>query len=150
MESKFSANLRILRKRNKLTLEALGKILDVSKSALSDYENGHTFPSLDVCDAICNYFGINLDNLQKLDFSVISVEELRQNQQVKVETPKDNINDFSNPSKQLEFHNKLLHQQIEGLGIQLQLLKQLLESKVSEIKSLQIQIKLLEEKIRHQ
>ncbi|MEA5402588.1 helix-turn-helix transcriptional regulator [Arcicella sp. DC2W] len=150
MESKFSANLRILRKRNKLTLEALGKILDVSKSALSDYENGHTFPSLDVCDAICNYFGINLDNLQKLDFSVISVEELQQNQQIKVETPKDNINDFSNPYKQLEFHNKLLHQQIEGLGIQLQLLKQLLESKVSEIKSLQIQIKLLEEKIRHQ
>ncbi len=146
MESKFSANLRILRKRNKLTLEALGKILDVSKSALSDYENGHTFPSLDVCDAICNYFGINLDNLQKLDFTEISVEDLQKNQQIVIGTAS---NDFSNPSKQLEFHNKLLHQQIEGLEIQLQLLKQLLESKVSEIKSLQIQIKLLEEKINH-
>lgn len=146
MESKFSANLRILRKRNKLTLEALGKILNVSKSALSDYENGHTFPSLDVCESICNHFGINLDNLQNLDFSVISVEELKLNQEEKKLSANDN--DLSNPVKQLEFHNKLLHQQIEGLEIQLQLLKQLLESKSSEIKSLQIQILLLEEKIR--
>lgn len=148
MESKFSANLRILRKRNKLTLEALGKILDVSKSALSDYENGHTFPSLDVCDAICNYFGINLDNLQKLDFAIISVEELQQNLLHKENNLKEATIDFSDTTKQLEFHNKLLHQQIEGLEIQLQLVKQLLESKVSEIKSLQIQITLLEEKIR--
>ena len=146
MESKFSANLRILRKRNKLTLEALGKILNVSKSALSDYENGHTFPSLDVCEAICHHFGINLDNLQNLDFSVISVEELKLNQEEKKLSINDN--DLSNPVKQLEFHNKLLHQQVEGLEIQLQLLKQLLESKSSEIKSLQIQILLLEEKIR--
>jgi transcriptional regulator with XRE-family HTH domain len=149
MESKFSANLRILRKRNKLTLEALGKILNVSKSALSDYENGHTFPSLDVCEAICHYFGINLDNLQNLDFAVVSVEELQQNLEEKRVNIKVDINDLSSPVKQLEFHNKLLHQQVEGLSIQLQLLKQLLESKSSEIKSLQIQILLLEEKIRH-
>ncbi|MEA5140628.1 helix-turn-helix transcriptional regulator [Arcicella rigui] len=145
MESKFSANLRILRKRNKLTLEALGKILNVSKSALSDYENGHTFPSLDVCEAICLHFGINLDNLQNLDFSVISVEELKQSQEEKKLATNDN--DLSTPIKQLEFHNKLLHQQVEGLEVQLQLLKQLLESKSSEIKSLQIQILLLEEKL---
>jgi hypothetical protein len=42
--------------------------------------------------------------------------------------------------------NKLLHQQVQGLEIQLQLVKQLTESKISEIKSLQIQIRLLEEK----
>ncbi|MDR6563518.1 MULTISPECIES: helix-turn-helix transcriptional regulator [Arcicella] len=149
MESKFSANLRILRKRNKLTLEALGKILDVSKSALSDYENGHTFPSLDVCDAICNYFGINLDNLQKLDFAVTSAEELQQNLLIQSSSvQRESPSDFSDRNKQLEFHNKLLHQQIEGLEVQLQLLKQLLDSKSSVITSLQIQIKLLEEKIR--
>ena len=43
--------------------------------------------------------------------------------------------------------NKLLHQQVQGLEIQLQLVKQLTESKISEIKSLQIQIRLLEEKL---
>jgi transcriptional regulator with XRE-family HTH domain len=46
MENKFSANLRLLRKKNKLTLAILGKNLGISKSALSDYENANTFPCL--------------------------------------------------------------------------------------------------------
>ncbi len=148
MENKFSANLRILRKKNKLTLEVLGKTLGVSKSALSDYENGHTFPSLDVYEAICQNFGINLDDLQNFDFAEMSLEEIQKNAQNRSSERKsvDN-NDFSDPTKQLEFQNKLLHQQVQGLEIQLQLVKQLTESKISEIKSLQIQIRLLEEKM---
>ena len=148
MENKFSANLRILRKKNKLTLEILGRTLGVSKSALSDYENGHTMPSLDVCETIGNYFGVNLDNLQNSDFAEISLEEIQQNSFSRNITKKeDERNDLSNPIKQLEFQNKLLSQQVEGLQIQLQLTKQLTESKISEIKSLQIQIRLLEEKL---
>ena len=148
MENKFSANLRILRKKNKLTLEILGKILKVSKSALSDYENNHTFPSLDVCEAICQYFGINLDDLQNFDFSEMSLEEIKESALNRnSDRRNDNKNDFSNPTEQLKFQNKLLHQQVQGLEIQLQLIKQLTESKASEIKSLQIQIRLLEEKL---
>ena len=148
MENKFSANLRILRKKNQLTLEILGKMLGVSKSALSDYENGHTMPSLDVCETIGNYFGVTLDDLQSFDFSEISLAEIQQNSFSRNSTKKeDDKNDFSNPIKQLEFQNKLLNQQVEGLQIQLQLVKQLTESKISEIKSLQIQIRLLEEKL---
>ena len=148
MENKFSANLRILRKKNKLTLEILGKILKVSKSALSDYENNHTFPSLDVCEAICQYFGINLDDLQNFDFSEMSLEEIKESALNRnTDRRNDNKNDFSNPTEQLKFQNKLLHQQVQGLEIQLQLIKQLTESKASEIKSLQIQIRLLEEKL---
>ena len=148
MENKFSANLRILRKINKLTLEILGKALGVSKSALSDYENNHTFPSLDVCEAICQYFGINLDDLQNFDYSEMSLEEIKKSALNRVSDRKNNDkNDFSDPSKQLEFQNKLLSQQVQGLEIQLQLVRQLTESKISEIKSLQIQIRLLEEKL---
>ena len=148
MENKFSANLRILRKKNKLTLEILGKILRFSKSALSDYENNHTFPSLDVCEAICQYFGINLDDLQNFDFSEMSLEEIKESALNRnTDRRNDNKNDFSNPTEQLKFQNKLLHQQVQGLEIQLQLIKQLTESKASEIKSLQIQIRLLEEKL---
>jgi transcriptional regulator with XRE-family HTH domain len=147
MENKFSANLRILRKKNKITLEVLGKTLGVSKSALSDYENGHTTPSLDVCEAICQYFGTNLDDLQNFDFSDMSIEEIQENSLNRnSERRNEAKNDFSDPTKQLEFQNKLLHQQVQGLEIQLQLVKQLTESKNSEIKSLQIQIRLLEEK----
>lgn len=148
MENKFSANLRILRKKNKLTLEVLGKTLGVSKSALSDYENNHTFPSLDVCEAICQYFGINLDDLQNFDYSEMSLEEIKESALNRNSDRKnEDKNDFSDPTKQLEFQNKLLHQQVQGLEIQLQLVKQLTESKISEIKSLQIQIRLLEEKL---
>ncbi len=148
MENKFSANLRILRKKNKLTLEILGKTLGVSKSALSDYENNHTFPSLDVCEAICQYFGINLDDLQNFDYSEMSLEEIKESALNRISDRKNNDkNDFSDPSKQLEFQNKLLSQQVQGLEIQLQLVRQLTESKISEIKSLQIQIRLLEEKL---
>ena len=77
MENKFGANLRILRKKNKITLEILGKTLGISKSAISDYENGHTLPSLDVCELICKYFGTNLDDLQNSDFSEMTIEEIK-------------------------------------------------------------------------
>ena len=148
MENKFGVNLKILRKKNNLTLEVLGKTLGVSKSALSDYENGHTLPSLDVCEIICQYFGTNLEGLQNFDFSEMSIEEIQKSASNNNSNQKnEDKNDFSDPTKQLEFQNKLLHQQVQGLEIQLQLVKQLTESKISEIKSLQIQIRLLEEKL---
>ncbi len=148
MENKFGANLRILRKKNKITLEVLGKTIGVSKSALSDYENGHTLPSLDVCESICQHFGTNLDDLKNFDFSEMSIEEIQESAISRnSDRRNEDKNDFSDPTKQLEFQNKLLHQQVQGLEIQLQLVKQLTESKISEIKSLKIQIRLLEEKL---
>ena len=148
MENKFGANLRILRKKNKITLEILGKTLGISKSAISDYENGHTPPSLDVCELICKYFGTNLDDLQNSDFSEMTIEEIKKGlNSRKFEKKTDNKSGLTDPIKHLDFQNKLLHQQVEGLQIQLQLVRQLTESKVAEIESLQIQIKLLEEKM---
>ncbi|WP_435353665.1 helix-turn-helix domain-containing protein [Emticicia sp. SJ17W-69] len=149
MENRFGSNLRFLRKKQKLTLETLGDALKISKSAISDYEIGKTFPPLDVCEIISNYFGINIDDLKNSDFSELSnsqIEELIASKGLN-KHQKENSDDFSNIRKQLEFHNRLLGQQIEGLQIQLQLVKQIVESKDSEIKSLQIQVRLLEEKL---
>ncbi|AFK02204.1 helix-turn-helix domain protein [Emticicia oligotrophica DSM 17448] len=149
MENRFGKNLRFLRKRQKITLEKLGESLKISKSAISDYEIGKTFPPLDVCDLISAYFNINLDDLKNSNFSELSEEKLEEVLNAK-QSPKidyKSSEDFSNEKKQLEFHNKLLSQQIEGLQIQLQLVKQIVESKDSEIKSLQIQVRLLEEKL---
>jgi transcriptional regulator with XRE-family HTH domain len=150
MENRFGSNLRILRKKQKLTLESLGEKLKISKSAISDYEIGKTFPPLDICELISDFFGINIDNLRNSNFTEFSEKEFEELTQIKDKTKasKQSTDDFSTEKKQLEFHNKLLTQQIEGLQIQLQLVKQIVESKDSEIKSLQIQVKLLEEKFR--
>lgn len=149
MEKKFGSNLRILRKKQKLTLESLGEKLKISKSAISDYEIGKTFPPLDVCELISNFFGINIDDLRNSDFTELSLEQIEElyGSKAKNKSVKESSEDFSNEKRQLEFHNKLLSQQIEGLQIQLKLTKQIVESKDSEIKSLQIQVRLLEEKI---
>lgn len=149
MEKRFGSNLRILRKKQKLTLESLGEKLKISKSAISDYEIGKTFPPLDVCELISNFFGINIDDLRNSDFTELSIEQIEElyGSKTKNKSVKESSEDFSNEKRQLEFHNKLLSQQIEGLQIQLKLTKQIVESKDSEIKSLQIQVRLLEEKI---
>lgn len=149
MENKFGSNLRILRKKQKLTLESLGEKLKISKSAISDYEIGKTFPPLDVCELISNFFGINIDDLRNSDFTELSIEQIEElySSKAKNKSVKESSEDFSNEKRQLEFHNKLLSQQIEGLQIQLKLTKQIVESKDSEIKSLQIQVRLLEEKL---
>ena len=151
MENKFGSNLRVLRKKQKLTLESLGEILKISKSAISDYEIGKTFPPLDVCELISNYFGINIDDLKNSYFAELSDAQIEDiiNSKNYAKYPKEATEDFSNLRKQLEFHNRLLGQQVEGLQIQLQLVKQIVESKDSEIKSLQIQVRLLEEKINN-
>ncbi|MFY7911269.1 MAG: helix-turn-helix domain-containing protein [Emticicia sp.] len=149
MEKRFGSNLRTLRKKNKLTLESLGEKLKISKSAISDYEIGKTFPPLDVCELISDFFGINIDDLRNSDFTELSLEQIEElhGSKAKNKPAKETSTDFSNEKRQLEFHNKLLSQQIEGLQIQLKLTKQIVESKDSEIKSLQIQVRLLEEKL---
>ncbi len=149
MDNQFGANLRLLRKKEKLTLENLGKILGISKSAVADYEVGKTFPPLDICQKISDFFEITIDDFRVKDFSNCEVADLKkssstESSQVLKEVY---IHEFETNLQQLEFQNKLLNQQVEGLQIQLQLVKQIVSSKDAEIKSLQIQVRLLEEKI---
>lgn len=150
MENKFGSNLRLIRKKKKITLEGLGEKLKISKSAISDYEIGKTFPPLDICELISNFFGINIDDLKNSNFAELSEGEMESliDSKDKIKVTKQISDDFSTEKRQLEFHNKLLSQQVEGLQIQLQLVKQIVESKDSEIKSLQIQVRLLEEKLK--
>ena len=149
MENKFSANLRSLRKKNNFTLEVLGKTLNISKSTLSDYETGKTSPPFDVCEKIADFFGINIDELR---ISEISENNATISPTIGVRSnppPRDNaeLSAALSQKSQLEFQNKLLGQQVEGLQIQLKLVNQIVESKGNEIRSLQMQIRLLDEKL---
>jgi transcriptional regulator with XRE-family HTH domain len=150
MENRFGQNLRLLRKKKKETLESLAEILKISKSAISDYETGKTFPTLIVSEMIANYLGVNIDDLQNSNISELSdlqIEELTNRKKSNYKRNQPN-NEQETTIKQLEFHNKLLGQQVDGLNIQLQLVKQIVESKEAEIRSLLIQVRLLDEKFR--
>jgi transcriptional regulator with XRE-family HTH domain len=134
----FGNNLRTLRKSKKLTLQSLGKALNISKSTLSDYETGRTSPPIDVCKKIVNFFGTTIDKLEISDISE-NINKITQ-------TPSN-----ENPERVIDpmlvFNNKILIQQVEGLQVQLKLVRQITDSKDAEIRSLKMQIQLLGEKL---
>ena len=146
MENKFGFNLRFLRKKQKLTLVSLAEVLAISKSAVADYEVGKTIPPLDVCQKIAQTLGVSIKDLQEGNFAALTEVQLSELLESRKE---DNSEaDFSNTNKQLAFQNRLLLQQIDGLKIQLQLVRQIVGSKESEIRSLKTQVVLLEEKLK--
>ena len=53
-----SRNIRI---KNGLTQKEFGKILGISKSYVSDIENGYTGLSVEHINIICNYFNVSFD-----------------------------------------------------------------------------------------
>jgi transcriptional regulator with XRE-family HTH domain len=126
-----------------MTLLELSKSIQVSKSALSDYETYKTIPSLDVVKKFSNFFNIPMDALYNSDISEI--------------LKKDKMHSFKQDLQQenkildhekYTFNLKLLTQKLESTQLQIQMLKQLLASKESENMTLGINIKLLEERIK--
>lgn len=61
--STFSVRLRELRKGKQLSGEELGKVFSVTKTAISYWENGKTFPDEDTLKKMADYFNVSLDYL---------------------------------------------------------------------------------------
>lgn len=59
----FHEKLQELRKQKKLTQEELSEVLFVSRTAISKWESGRGYPSIDSLKAIAEYFGITIDEL---------------------------------------------------------------------------------------
>ncbi|MCB0478397.1 MAG: LexA family transcriptional regulator, partial [Crocinitomicaceae bacterium] len=61
-------NLKVLRKRNKISQEELSKKLELTRSTYSGYENAAAEPSLDTLVKIADFYGLSVDVLlrQKL------------------------------------------------------------------------------------
>lgn len=55
--------LQTLRRSCGLSQEQLAEILEVSRQAVSKWENGESAPDLDRLRAICTYFGVTTDYL---------------------------------------------------------------------------------------
>ncbi|VIG04282.1 DNA-binding protein [Clostridioides difficile] len=59
----FGQRLKEIRVQKNLTGEELGKILNVTKVAISNWESGRRFPSQNILISIADYFNVSLDFL---------------------------------------------------------------------------------------
>lgn len=84
MKINFENRLFELRKRNSLSQEQLGEILGVTKSVISDWENGKKFPTKRNLEKICDYFNVTISYLfggndlgedNTIDISTLSDDE---------------------------------------------------------------------------
>lgn len=53
--------VKLMRKKNNITIEALAKELDITGSAISQLENGKTYPRTDVLQKLCSFFKVSAD-----------------------------------------------------------------------------------------
>ncbi len=143
VETLFGSNLRFLRKRDKITLEELSRLLDISKSSLSDYETKKTYPPLDVYRKLARHFNVSLDA-----FDTLCLTERAGESGPGKGNPIGNVEVLREQISDLKRELKLKDQQVGVLKTQLKLKHQLMESKNGEIQSLRIQIQLLEEQIK--
>lgn len=70
----FHEKLQTLRKQRGLTQEELAEVLFVSRTAISKWESGRGYPSLDSLKAIAKFFGVTIDSLLSCD-ALLSVAE---------------------------------------------------------------------------
>ena len=59
----FNEKLRELRKQKNLTQEELAEILYVSRTAISKWESGRGYPSIDSLKTISKFFSLSIDEL---------------------------------------------------------------------------------------
>ena len=76
----FCEKLQVLRKQKNLTQEELAEVLFVSRTAISKWESGRGYPSIDSLKAVSKFFGITIDELLSGDELLsIAEEDTRQN-----------------------------------------------------------------------
>ena len=71
----FHEKLQALRKQKGLTQDELAQILYVSRAAVSKWESGRGYPSIDSLKQISTYFSITVDNLLSCEEVLTIAEE---------------------------------------------------------------------------
>ena len=71
----FNEKLQELRKQKGITQEELASALFVSRTAISKWESGRGYPSIDSLKAIAKYFSVTLDELLSGDELLTAAEE---------------------------------------------------------------------------
>lgn len=60
-----------IRKENQLTQEEFGKLFHVTRQTVSNWENGKSYPELQILVSISDQFGVSLDTLLKEDLKMV-------------------------------------------------------------------------------
>ena len=76
----FKDRLKLLRKERKLTQEALGRAIHISRSAIAKWEAGLGIPNEESVEALCEFFDIHREEL----FPDLRLEELLIEKNVKI------------------------------------------------------------------
>ena len=63
----IGSNIKKYRKKRKITQEQLAGVLGVSDQAVSRWENGSTYPDIELLPTIALYFGVTLDELMGME-----------------------------------------------------------------------------------
>lgn len=71
----FCEKLQLLRKNKGLTQEDLAKQLYVSRTAISKWESGKGYPSIDSLKALSTYFAVSLDELLSSEETLRAAEQ---------------------------------------------------------------------------
>ena len=71
----FNEKLQELRKNKGLTQEELAEVLFVSRTAISKWESGRGYPSIDSLKEIAKYFSVTIDELLSSDEVINLAEE---------------------------------------------------------------------------
>ncbi|EDS72858.1 DNA-binding helix-turn-helix protein [Anaerofustis stercorihominis DSM 17244] len=75
IEVEFNEKLVLIRKEKGLTQEELASLLFVSRTAVSKWESGRGYPSIDSLKEISRVFGVTIDELLCGDEIILLVEE---------------------------------------------------------------------------
>ena len=75
MNSRFSENLKKIRKDHNLSQEQLADELGVSRQAISKWEQAVAYPEMDKIIALCDKFNVNIDDLLHKDIKEVKKEE---------------------------------------------------------------------------
>jgi len=76
---KFEEKIKQLRKAKGITQEQLAKDLFVSRTAVSKWESGRGYPSIDCLKTISKYFDVSLDELLSTDETLFIAEQNSKN-----------------------------------------------------------------------
>jgi len=70
---KFGDNLKIIRKNNKMSQEELAQRVNVSRQAVSKWENGESYPEMNNILELCKIFNCQINDLVHTDMSDLTL-----------------------------------------------------------------------------